>query len=419
MNLPVVSHQFNDLFFKYKNNIDKTTFQVNKFILKDFFRLIEVSKKNTKRHENDHTNYKKIIINNKNRPKILNNFSFLKEKNSFISNKIQSILIKKIKHILFFEVKIGNISYSINIFLLNNRHYDLNKIRLKIIQLLYFISFFITNDKVKTLKINLLFSDLQKKFPRKQSEMLSSFHINTGVTWPCAKDGEIVIYREEEWYKVLIHEICHSLCFDFSTLKLNDMMKNKIKHMFNVEHSEFSLTETYCEFWANIINSLMMAYEVSENYNHFVESFKIFNTMERYFSIFQTIKILNYFDLNYNILTSDNCKHRAISKKKYKENTNVLCYFIIKMIWLFFTNDMIVWFYNHNHKNLINSEKNYFYLISLIEKTETLYKHPTLLKAIKNYTIIFNQMNMGLPNMLSTYPMLMQSLRMTIIDTIN
>ena len=46
---------------------------------------------------------------------------------------------------------------------------------------------------------------------------------------------------------------------------------------------------------------------------------ELFNTIEKYFSIFQTIKILDYMNLDYNIITSKNANKiksmQIISKK--------------------------------------------------------------------------------------------------------
>ena len=34
-------------------------------------------------------------------------------------------------------------------------------------------------------------------------------------------NGKILIYRKEEWKKVLIHELFHSLCLDFSGIRFS------------------------------------------------------------------------------------------------------------------------------------------------------------------------------------------------------
>ena len=43
-----------------------------------------------------------------------------------------------------------------------------------------------------------------------------------------------MIYRREEWKKVLIHELFHSLCLDFSSVKYDDL-RTKMKKLFDVK----------------------------------------------------------------------------------------------------------------------------------------------------------------------------------------
>jgi len=360
-------------------------------------------------------NIKNLTINNDNKQGIINNFSFLRDSNIFLSDKIQNIIRTSIKSLYTFNIQIGQILFTTNIFVLNGSN-NIEEMKIKIIRLLFFISNFITNRKLRTLKINIVLTNFKKELPRNPNEILDSYHINTGVTWACKRDGEIVIYREEEWFKVLIHELFHSLCFDFSNLNINKLIKDKITKMFFIKNSTFSITETYCEFWANIINSILMAYSTSEDFNEFLIQFEMFNTFEKYFSIFQCIKVLHHMNLSYDILISRSNIHKKLSIQNYKERTNVLGYFIIKMIWLFYTNEMLSFFSNQHEYNIINSNKNYHYLTLLINKTTKLYNKNDLLKEIIKYSNIFNQLTTGMPMILSTQVQLMRSLRMTIIE---
>ena len=47
----------------------------------------------------------------------------------------------------------------------------------------------------------------------------------------CRETSEITIYREEEWIKVLIHELFHNLNLDFSSMDITEwsnMLSKKI-----------------------------------------------------------------------------------------------------------------------------------------------------------------------------------------------
>ena len=75
-----------------------------------------------------------------------------------------------------------------------------------------------------------------------------SSYVNSGFT-----DGTfITLYRTEENLKVLIHELFHSLCLDFSSVKYEDL-RTKMKGIFDVK-SEFEISESYSEYWATILN---------------------------------------------------------------------------------------------------------------------------------------------------------------------
>ena len=414
MILPKVSNDFLNIFLENMKKINQTKLtNKNKKIMSDFYKLLNKYEINIENVKN--INIKQHKINHNNKQNIIDNFSFLQESSIFLSDAIQSNIRRNMRSMNTFKIKIGSISFTINIFLLN-KSYNIEKMKVKIIRLLFFISNFITNRKIRTLDINIILTSFKKELPKNPNEVLDSFHINTGLTWACKPKGEIVIYRQEEWFKVLVHELFHSLCFDFANLNINKLIKDKITKMFFIKNSYFSITETYCEFWANIINSILYAYNISDNFDGFLNEFQMFNTFEKYFSIFQCIKVLHHMNLSYEIIISKSNIHKKLSIQNYKEKTNVLGYFVIKMIWLFYTNDMLHFFSNQHEKNIINSDKSYDYLSKLINKTSKLYNRKNLLQGIEMYSVAFNQLNMGMPNVLSTQADLVRSLRMSMVE---
>ena len=67
------------------------------------------------------------------------------------------------------------------------------------------------------LKIYLYLTKLKKILPT-NGGIIGQEHANTGYTMACKTDNEINIFREEEWFKVLIHESFHAFGLDFSEL---------------------------------------------------------------------------------------------------------------------------------------------------------------------------------------------------------
>ena len=61
---------------------------------------------------------------------------------------------------------------------------------------------------------------------------------------------EVVIFRKEEWTKVLFHELMHLYSYDISS---NDRRINaRLSRVFHVD-CDFNVTEAYAEFWARIL----------------------------------------------------------------------------------------------------------------------------------------------------------------------
>ena len=414
MIIPKISDDFINIFFKHVKNFDKTNInKKNRKILKMFYDYLSKYEVNIQHLNN--IDIHNLNIHGGNRKSVFRNFSFLNDSSIFLSDKIQKRLKREIKTLHHFKIKIGNIVYNINMFLLTEKK-DLRKVREKVVRLLYLLSNFIMNKKVKSLDINLIFSDFKKRLPVSKKDVLDSFHINTGLTWACKEEGEILIYRDEEWYKVLIHELFHSLCLDFSSLKIDYTIKTKIREMFYIEDSLFSITETYCEFWANIIHTMIVVFTLTENFQEFVDHFEMFHTLEKYFSIFQTIKVLNHMKLDYNIITSRLKVNKEISSKNFKEKTNVFGYFILKLVWLYHLNEMLEYFSKTNKNNILDSNKSYGYVMSLLDKTKKLYKKKGMLSDIKKMTSLTNQLNMNMPSNMSLHGELMSSLRMSLIE---
>lgn len=209
----------------------------------------------------------------------------------------------------------------------------------------------------KQLTIFIYHTSFRKKLPESKEMVLDVQHVNTAYTTSCPKnDGQIIIYRMEEWFKVFIHETFHSFGLDFSEMD-NAVCKTRILSLFSVS-SKVNLYEAYTEFWARIINSFFVAYIIQFNSNKSNTTFLSFYTIleeiiqiEVFFSCFQMIKALKHMNLTYEMLYK---KHPTI-KHLYKENTNVLAYYIITFILMFHHIDFFEWC---RKNNLIDSSPN-------------------------------------------------------------
>lgn len=244
----------------------------------------------------------------------------------------------------------------------------------------------------KTIKIYFFMSSLSKEFPKshnlKKNAVLGSKEINTAFTTSCPYDGEIVIFRKEEWFKVFIHETMHAFGIDFSydINSDNKICNEKILTIFKV-NSQVNFYETYTEFWAEIINIIFLSYDIVNNdtkYNKtynilekYIDTFNFLVNNERKYTIIQVIKILKYMNLTYCEL----CYGKSIDK--YKENTNILSYYILKLVVLYNYNYFLEWCINNNVNTLKfdNTLQNKINFCVFIEKN---YKKKNMMKDIND-----------------------------------
>jgi hypothetical protein len=146
---------------------------------------------------------------------------------------------------------------------------------------------------------------------------------------------------------------------DFSSLN-NEISKIRILQLFPI-NSDVYLAETYCEIWSELIHIVLVVYEKNKVWNikKMVCDFEEMLKYERIFSLFQAIKILHHYGLKYQDIYQ-NTPQSVQVRKSYRENTNVLAYYIIKSLFMFHITEYIEWVLKHNgsmqfkmtHKNI-------------------------------------------------------------------
>jgi hypothetical protein len=199
----------------------------------------------------------------------------------------------------------------------------------------------------ETLNIYLYFISHKKRLPDLNGEPLNWVHANTAFTTTCSKENEINIFREEEWFKVFIHETFHCLGLDFSSM--NSMVGNQeILNVYSTNITDLRLYETYCEMWAELMNTMFIAFFSAKSKHDIRNIFMKMNTLirnEQIFSVFQCIKVLGHHGLNYRDILQD-----AGNKvdPKYHEKTNAFCYYVLKSVLMVHINEYIEWIIKYN-----------------------------------------------------------------------
>jgi hypothetical protein len=275
------------------------------------------------------------------------------------------------------------------------------------------------------LRIYIYHTSLLKKLPKSNIEILNQNNVNTAFTRSCSDESifsEIVIFRKEEWFKVLIHETFHSFGLDFSDMK-NDLLHTNILNIFPVS-SDVNLYEAYTEFWARIINILFCSYIHNTNKNdidNFIKNTQYFINIELQYSFFQMVKILNFMGLDYHILYDKTDQAQYARMNLYKEKTPILSYYIITTLLLNNYQEFILWCQTNNY-NLLQFRKNIANQISIYKFIEKKYKSKRMLENVKcttnllrNYSKLYTSNNTNKTNK-KELNYLLSNLRMSLCE---
>jgi hypothetical protein len=242
------------------------------------------------------------------------------------------------------------------------------------------------SDCSKTVTVYLYLTDLKKMLPEKGGIALNPMNANTAFTTSCQPKTEIILYRREEWFKVFIHESFHNLGLDFA----GENVKETLFPIFPIQ-SEFKLYETYTEMWAELMNIIfIMVGEKTKEPILEIEKLEKYIQMERKFSLFQSAKILKHFGITYRSFF-EKTKEAEQMRKKYKEETEIFCYFILKTLLMYNCNDFIEWM--HDHQKPVPNKVDKFIKDLIIPR----YNEIQFIKAIDKINENMNE-NMNLTN---------------------
>ena len=247
---------------------------------------------------------------------------------------------------------------------------------------LYILNIYASKECAKTINVYLYFTSLLKQLPTSNIYVLGENNVNTAFTTTCPSDSEIVVFRKEEWFKVLIHETFHNFGLDFSMMN-NEAVNNCILSIFPV-HSQVNSYESYTEFWAEIINGLFCSFfelKNKSNINEFLSSAELYINFERIFSFFQMVKTLRFMGLTYRELHSKTEIAKVNRENLYKENTNVLAYYVLKTVLMNNFQGFISWCDNNN-LSLLDFKKTIGNQTAFCEYIRKNYKSKTMLECV-------------------------------------
>lgn len=244
------------------------------------------------------------------------------------------------------------------------------------------------------INVKLYLTDYKKFLPQSTVKIIDRENVNSGYTSRCAENNEIVIYRKEEWFKVLIHESMHYLGLDFNDNSYN----HNLRSIFPIERSDMLLSECYAESWARIFNIYFISLIQTSKYTEFKKLTSNYFNYEAYFSALQCNKVLEFMGLSYSdLIGKDDVS--IIRRKLYKERSNVFSYYVLTCVIMNDPVEFIIWC-EKNNTNFVKMD---------LRNIKTLEKY-----IMDNYNSV-----MFLERLKTTcYDKLTRSLRMSIIEII-
>ena len=241
----------------------------------------------------------------------------------------------------------------------------------------------------KTLVLYIYMTSLDKRLPDSKSMVLNAGNVNTAFTWGCPVNSEIVIFRKEEWFKVFIHESFHSYGLDFSSMDITASTKYLL-NIFKV-NSKVNLFEAYTEVWAEMINIMFCSFfslRNKTNESEFLNTFEDLINYERSYSFFQLVKVLHFMGLEYRDLYSSSDKSRMLREMLYKEDTNVLAYYIIKSVLLNNYQSFLSWC-DKNNDSLLQFKQTHENQMEFCRFIEKNFKSSSMLDGVRHASEIF------------------------------
>jgi len=281
----------------------------------------------------------------------------------FLSREMRECIKNDSKKTITFECKINQRHVRI-FFVLFQHHTPCKEVTSyyktyarRVFMWLHMIS--LNSSCVESLDIYIYLTPFKKRLPENKSEVIGPVNANTGYTYRCEKKNEIVIYREEEWFKVLLHETIHAFGNDFDKEEEGYNSTMDLRKIFSLpQEINIRMSETYSEIWARIMNVAFQTYFKnppsleSRTAKQFKKNFEMYLNLESVFSLYQCIKILDFMGVNYQVLIDESEHSRKMMRAFYRENTHVFAYYVLTSILLHSHGDFLSWCIKNNGHGL-------------------------------------------------------------------
>lgn len=288
----------------------------------------------------------------------------------FFPKDIQRHILNEQSTAVMYKFSVGGRAVSLHFVEFNKRSHNLNMNEMaakarRVCALLHLVSMHAARSTCSsTLSIFIYMTDFKKLFPSRKGEAFESEHANTGLSYHCARNNDVVVYRKEEWFKVLIHELFHAFGLSFIESDLPDgadaAMQAMLQKMYAISHP-VRIYETYCEIWARILNVVFACFTDGDGNGNgskcmdsdvelavFGECVMKELRKDAAHALHQCAKIMHHTGIPSHVLLNPTDENRAIVAEKYRENTNVFAYYVLTCALQHSHELFLEWCYKNN-----------------------------------------------------------------------
>ena len=163
-------------------------------------------------------------------------------------------------------------------------------------------------------------------FDEEDTYVIQPKHVNTGYTYPCNPTTDIILFREEDGFKVFMHETIHAFGID---LALSNIQSNE-KHTFSfLNHYKINSREIISEVYARLYCSIEFIYHNNRKRREMNRYMQEMYFVTMYWSLFQGMRLLSISNTSFSSI------FESRKRKTYKEKTYAFSYYIVTAIFLY------------------------------------------------------------------------------------
>jgi hypothetical protein len=291
--------------------------------------------------------------------------------------EIQDYILNEQSVAVTYHFKVDERTITLHFVVFNKRKPDLNMRKLRghatrVCALMHLVSMHASRATCSSaLNIFIYMTKFKKRFPLVKGEAFDTEHANTGMAHHCTKTNDIVVYRKEEWFKVLIHESFHAFGLSFIESDMPEgvdaAMQRLLQRTYAISHP-VRVYETYCEIWARILNVMFACFAPSSHIsssssssssrdpvlnmklNAFAECVIQGLHRDARHALQQSAKIMHHMGIPHAVMMDPTKENRAIVAEKYRENTNVFAYYVMTCALQHSPDVFLVWCHKNNPK---------------------------------------------------------------------